>query len=107
MGGAYAHPDKMTMADHDMGVMWPPPKGEEGKHAKFMGMVKETNARKDEVQGIMVGYKGHVPRSRDKVGGCPLGGIVTGRTADGFPPPEVTAPPALPAFGAQTSHGAT
>ena len=103
--GTFASPDKMTMADHDMGLAWPPPKGEEGLHAKFMGMVKESSPYKDEVQGIMVGYKGHVPRSRDKIGGCALGGIVNGRTAEGFPSPEATAAAYLPGFGAQTRTG--
>ena len=105
--GMFAHPDKMAMADHDMGIVWPPPKGEESKHSKFMGMVKEPKMHKDSVGGIIVGYKGHVPRSRDKVGACPLGGVVTGRSDSGFPAASATAPNALPGFGAQTSHGAT
>lgn len=63
--------------------------------------------RREEVGGIMVGYKGHVPRSRDKVGASAFGGIATGRTEMGFPPAELTAPGTLPAFGAQTSNGAT
>lgn len=28
---------------------------------------------RDEVYGVLVGYSGHVPRARDKVGNCPLG----------------------------------
>jgi len=28
---------------------------------------------RDEVNGVLVGYAGHVPRARDKVGGCPIG----------------------------------
>jgi len=28
---------------------------------------------RDEVYGVLVGYAGHVPRARDKVGNCPLG----------------------------------
>ena len=74
LGGA-AHKDKMTMLDHDRGVVWPPPEGHEWMHAKFMGMVSEPSPYKDEVKGVMVGYKGHVPRARDKVGCCPLGGM--------------------------------
>ena len=30
---------------------------------------------KGEVNGIMIGYQGHVPRARDKVGGSPLGNL--------------------------------
>jgi hypothetical protein len=30
-------------------------------------------AFRDEVGGVLVGYAGHVPRARDKVGGCPIG----------------------------------
>ena len=95
------------MADHDMGLAWPPPKGEEGRHAKFMGMVAEKPAHKEDVQGIMVGYKGHVPRSRDKIGGSFYGGIPSGRSAEGFPPPDMTSPAYLPGYGAQTSHART
>jgi hypothetical protein len=35
-------------------------------------MVEKRDFR-DEVKGVMVGYSGHVPRARDKVGGSPLG----------------------------------
>jgi len=52
----------------------------------------------------MVGYKGHVPRARDKVGASPLGHIVAARGEHGFPLPEETNASYLPAFGAQTSH---
>ena len=31
---------------------------------------------KEERPGVMVGYAGHVPRARDKVGGSPLGSLV-------------------------------
>jgi len=105
--GAYAHPDRMGMNDHDMGIAWPPPKGQEHLHAKFMGMVNEPTMHRDSVGGIMVGYKGHVPRSRDKVGANPLGGIIAGRSDMGFPTPEESSPNNLPAFGAQTSCAAT
>ena len=105
--GTFAHPERMTMADHDMGLAWPPPKGEEGRHAKFMGMVVEKPAHKEDVQGIMVGYKGHVPRSRDKIGGSFYGGIPSGRSAEGFPQPAMTSPAYLPGYGAQTSHART
>jgi len=100
----FSTPDTMTMADHDHGVVWPPPKGEEAKWTGFMQMVKEPKPRTGEVNGIMVGYKGHVPRARDKVGGCPLGGLPAARGEAGFPLPEQTAPHVLPGMGTQTSH---
>jgi len=105
--GVKAHPDRMTMNDHDHALVWPPPKGEESLHGKFLDehMVYEPKARADEVGGIMVGYKGHVPRARDKVGANPLGHIVAARSADGFPLPEETNSAFLPAYGAQTSLG--
>jgi len=104
--GVKAHPDQMTMNDHDHALVWPPPKGEEHLHAKFMDerVFHEPKSRAAEVNGIMVGYKGHVPRARDKVGQAPLGHIVAARGADGFPTPEATNGSYLPAYGAQTSH---
>ena len=70
------------MADHDHGVVWPPAKGQECE-LPFMAMVNKEKdglnpGRKDfkgEVNGIMIGYQGHVPRARDKIGGCPLGAV--------------------------------
>jgi len=100
----FSTPDVMTMADHDRGVVWPPPKGEEKTWTGFMEMVKEPAPRTGEVNGIMVGYKGHVPRARDKVGGCPLGGLPAARGEAGFPLPEQTSPTKLPGMGSQTSH---
>merc|ERR1719174_2076228 len=39
-------------------------------------MVKERKPDyHTEVNGIMVGYQGHVPRARDKIGSCPLGRV--------------------------------
>ena len=35
-------------------------------------LVDKPDHRDDSKKGIMVGYGGHVPRARDKVGGCPL-----------------------------------
>jgi len=104
--GVKAHTDFMTMNDHDHGLVWPPPKGEEMLHGKFMDskIFYEPKLRSEEVGGIMVGYKGHVPRARDKVGASPLGHIVAARGADGFPAPEETNAAYQPAFGAQTSH---
>jgi len=75
-------PGKMTMADHDKGTVWPPPKGNE-RALPFMAMVNKTKdgnnvGAKDhrgEVNGIMIGYQGHVPRARDKIGSCPLGQV--------------------------------
>lgn len=75
-------PGYMTMADHDHGVVWPPQKGQETA-LPFMSMV---NAERDglpvgtadyrgDVNGIMIGYQGHVPRARDKIGSCPLGNV--------------------------------
>ena len=57
------------------GIVWPPPKGQE-RSLPFMAMVNAErdglpNNKRDyhnEVNGIMVGYQGHVPRARDKVG---------------------------------------
>ena len=95
-----------AQADHDKGVVWPPPKGYEGQHAKFMGMVKEPSLYSNEVGGIMVGYKGHVPRARDKIGCNPLGGMPNGRSAAGFPPPELTSPVNSRAYGTQSSKPA-
>jgi len=97
----FAAPNHMTMNDHDHGIVWPPPKGE--KQTPFMAMVKEPKPHTGAVNGIMVGYKGHVPRARDKVGGNPLGGLPAGRGEAGFPPPEVTEPTVLPGMGSQTS----
>jgi len=97
----FSSPDKHTMADHDHGVVWPPPRGHE--QTGFMSMVKEPKPRVGEVNGIMVGYKGHVPRARDKVGGCPLGGLPQARGETGFPAPDETKPTMLPGMGAQTS----
>jgi hypothetical protein len=94
-------PGKMTMADHDHGMIWPPPKGH--ANTPFMGMVKEPAIHANDVNGIMIGYKGHVPRARDKVGSNPLGGMIQGRSAEGFPPPEATSPDKLKGYGTQTS----
>ena len=57
----FAAPDVMTMNDHDMGEVWPPP--QDAKQTPFMAMVKEPRAHCGDVAGIMVGYKGHVPRA--------------------------------------------
>lgn len=97
-------PGKMTMADHDKGVIWPPPKGHE--NTPFMSMVAEPTLHNESVNGIMIGYKGHVPRARDKVGTNPLGGMPQGRTKEGFPAPEATSPEKLPGYGTQTSKAA-
>ena len=71
LGGA-AHKDKMTMLDHDRGVVWPPPEGHEWMHAKFMGMVSEPSPYKDEVKGVRPGVRPGVraagPRSRGPTG---------------------------------------
>jgi hypothetical protein len=72
-----------------------------------MSMVKEPPLHKDGVHGIMVGYKGHVPRARDKIGCNPLGSMAGARTQFGFPTADETNPINLPAFGAMTSHAAT
>jgi len=98
----FSSPDKMTMNDHDHAEVWPPPGY--AKQTPFMAMVKEPVAHTGEVNGIMIGYKGHVPRARDKVGGCPLGGLPAARTEAGFPMPEETEPTMLPGMGTQTSH---
>ena len=98
----FAAPNHMTMNDHDHGLVWPPPMGV--KQTPFMSMVKEKPEHAGSVNGIMVGYKGHVPRARDKVGGCPLGGMAgVARSEGGFPVPESTVPTALPGMGTQTS----
>ena len=68
-----------------------------------MAMVSEPNLHKESVNGIMIGYKGHVPRARDKVGSNPLGRMPQGRSAEGFPPPESTSPEKLTGYGTQTS----
>jgi len=99
---SFASANAMTMNDHDKGIVWPPPEGSGG--TPFMSMVKDTKPRTDEVNGIMVGYKGHVPRARDKVGGCPLGGLPAARSEAGFPLPEYTEPTQLAGMGTQTSH---
>lgn len=88
-------------ADHDHGEVWPPPKG--AKQIRFMSMVKEPSLRSHEVNGIMVGYSGHVPRARDKVGSSPVGKLPNGRSHNGFPPPETTSPEKQKGFGTQTS----
>ena len=68
-------PGVMTMADHDHGEVWPPAKGHECD-LPFQAMVKERKPDfHTEVNGIMIGYQGHVPRARDKVGSCPLGRV--------------------------------
>jgi len=77
-----AKPNQMTMADHDHGVVWPPPMGQETK-LPFQAMVSQerdglprgTRDYHNEVNGIMVGYQGHVPRARDKIGHCPVGQV--------------------------------
>jgi len=99
-------PGVMTMADHDKGIVWPPPMNADGggQQTSFMAMVTDDIPRVREVNGIMVGYKGHVPRARDKIGGCPLGGLPAARGEAGFPPAEETAPTKLPGMGSQTSH---
>ena len=86
-----------------MGVAWPPPKGHEHKHGKFMSMVKEPALHSNDAGGIMVGYTGHVPRARDKVGQNPMGKLINGRSSDGFPTPESTSPEKLRAFGTQST----
>ena len=91
-------------ADHDKGLVWPPPKGH--KNTPFMSMVKEPQPHADDVSGIMIGYKGHVPRARDKIGSNPLGGLPNARTEFGFPPPEATSPDRLRGYGTQTSKAA-
>jgi len=68
-------PNTMTMADHDHGVVWPPTDPNHKSNVAFMSMVKEPALYKNEVNGVMAGYSGHVPRARDKVGACPLGGV--------------------------------
>ena len=68
-------PDVMHMADHDHGVAWPPVRPGDVSSIPFMAMVKEKPNFHHEVNGIMIGYQGHVPRARDKVGACPLGGV--------------------------------
>ena len=97
----FSAPGVMTMNDHDHGVVWPPPIG--AKQTPFMAMVKEKEPYTGSVGGVMVGYKGHVPRARDKVGGNPLGGMMQGRGEAGFPTPEMTEPTMMPGMGAQTS----
>jgi len=75
-------PGMMTMADHDHGEVWPPQKGQETA-LPFMAMVNKgrdglpvgTKDYRGEVNGIMIGYQGHVPRARDKIGSCPLGTV--------------------------------
>jgi len=72
-------PGVMTMADHDHGVVWPPNKSNDSVFEggmPFMAMVKDKKPNyHTEVNGIMIGYQGHVPRARDKVGSCPLGAV--------------------------------
>ena len=70
-----SRPNTMTMADHDHGVVWPPTSHKAASNVPFMAMVKEKPDQKGSVNGIMVGYQGHVPRARDKVGACPLGDV--------------------------------
>ena len=72
--------DVLHMADHDHGMVWPPTSAADKTHVPFMAMVKKDVDYKGAVHGIMVGYQGHVPRARDKVGACPLG-AVPGRPA--------------------------
>jgi len=67
--------DVMHMADHDHGVCWPPTALTDASQVPFMSMVKQPIDHQGSVNGIMIGYQGHVPRARDKVGGCPLGGV--------------------------------
>jgi len=38
-------------------------------------LIEKTDYRDETKKGIMVGYGGHVPRARDKVGGAPLGNL--------------------------------
>lgn len=68
-------PDVMHMANHDHGVVWPPTAPRDMAQVPFRAMQKEKPDHAPSVNGVMVGYTGHVPRSRDKVGGCPLGGV--------------------------------
>lgn len=71
-------PGVMTMNDHDHGVVWPTPMDQDSVFEgglPFMAMVKEPALYHEEVNGIMIGYQGHVPRARDKVGSCPLGKV--------------------------------
>jgi hypothetical protein len=71
-----------------------------------MSMVKEPAKYSNEVSGIMVGYKGHVPRARDKIGSNPLGGLPNARTEFGFPDADSTSPDKLRGYGTQTSKSA-
>ena len=98
----FSAPDTMTMNDHDHGEVWPPPMSQ--KPTPFLQMVEDPSPYAKEVSGIMIGYKGHVPRARDKVGGCPLGGLPQGRGETGFPSPEMTEATRLPGYGTQTSQ---
>jgi len=71
-----SRPAVMCMADHDHGLQWPPTKPSDATQIPFMAMVPEKKADyHNEVNGIMIGYQGHVPRARDKVGSCPLGSV--------------------------------
>jgi len=38
-------------------------------------LIEHPDFRDREAKGVMVGYAGHVPRARDKVGGSPLGNL--------------------------------
>ena len=52
----------------------PPPPGAYDNKMGFDGFAKHAQVdHRDEVFGVVVGYSGHVPRARDKVGNCPLG----------------------------------
>lgn len=47
-----------------------------GKGQMPPSQLNEKNDYRDETgKGVMVGYAGHVPRARDKVGGSPLGNL--------------------------------
>lgn len=71
-----SRPAVMCMADHDKGLQWPPTKPSDATQIPFMAMVPEKKVDyHNEVNGIMIGYQGHVPRARDKVGSCPLGSV--------------------------------
>jgi len=71
-----SRPNIMTMADHDHGLAWPPTTPQHKSQVPFMAMVPEKKPDyHTEVNGIMIGYQGHVPRARDKVGRNPLGSV--------------------------------
>jgi hypothetical protein len=62
--------DVLHMADHDHGMVWPPTSAADKTHVPFMAMVKKDVDYKGAVNGIMVGYQGHVPARSVR---CPAG----------------------------------